>query len=213
MNPPPRLSQSRMQDRYTTDTILVNSKITKPSSPTRIRTRNTSLEARDDHPFHHRAGIRRFVPAAAFLPEAPALCLKRKAWDSNPHSLSGTRISSAVRPTVSGYLPYQVDCRGIEPRSPGCKPSVLPLDEQPEEVRPGIEPGPRPYQGRVLPKHLQTNSTSDPGWNRTITLLDVGQASSPLDHGIISVTEEGVEPTESRASHARRFTCLRTRPD
>ena len=25
-----------------------------------------------------------------------------------------------------------------------------------QEVRPGIEPDPRPYQGRVLPKHLQT---------------------------------------------------------
>ncbi len=27
-------------------------------------------------------------------------------------------------------------------------------------------------------------SNNDPGWNRTIGLLDVGQASSPLDHGI-----------------------------
>ena len=27
--------------------------------------------------------------------------------------------------------------------------------------------------------------TSDPGWNRTSTFLDVGQASSPLDHGIM----------------------------
>ena len=26
------------------------------------------------------------------------------------------------------------------------------------EVRPGIEPDPRPYHGRVLPKHLQTDS-------------------------------------------------------
>ena len=26
-----------------------------------------------------------------------------------------------------------------------------------KEVRPGIEPGPRPYHGRVRPKHLQTN--------------------------------------------------------
>ena len=31
---------------------------------------------------------------------------KRKAWDSNPHAREGTRISSAVRPTVSGYLPF-----------------------------------------------------------------------------------------------------------
>ena len=54
----------------------------------------------------------------------------------------------------------RVDRRGFEPRFPGCKPSVLPLDEQPifvlQEVRPGIEPDLRPYHGRVLPKHLQT---------------------------------------------------------
>ena len=50
--------------------------------------------------------------------------------------------------------------RGVEPRFPGCKPSVVPLDQRPiylSEVRPGIEPGLRPYQGRVRPKHLQTN--------------------------------------------------------
>ena len=31
------------------------------------------------------------------------------------------------------------------------------------EVRPGIEPEPRPYQGRVLPKHLQTAVSVIPG--------------------------------------------------
>ena len=55
----------------------------------------------------------------------------------------------------------EVDRRGFEPRFRGCKPRVLPLDEQPicfrQEVRPGFEPDPRPYHGRVLPKHLQTN--------------------------------------------------------
>ena len=40
---------------------------------------------------------------------------------------------------------------------------------------------------------------SNPGWNRTITFLDVAQVSSPLDHGIkLSVTEVGVEPTQSQ---------------
>ena len=41
---------------------------------------------------------------------------------------------------------FQVDRRGVEPRLPGCKPSVFPLDQRPivrQEVRPGIEPGPR----------------------------------------------------------------------
>jgi hypothetical protein len=77
-----------------------------------------------------------------------------------------------------------VERRGIEPRLPGCKPSVFPLDQRPvsQEVRPGIKPDLRPYHGRVQPEHLQT---SDPGWNRTITLLHVAQASSPLDHGIV----------------------------
>jgi hypothetical protein len=41
-----------------------------------------------------------------------------------------------------------------------------------KEVRPGIEPGPRPYHGRVLPEHLQT----------------------------VVVTEVGVEPTGTRPS-------------
>jgi hypothetical protein len=35
----------------------------------------------------------------------------------------------------------------------------------------------------------------------------------PLDYGIVlSVTEVGIEPTESRGSRPRRFSCLRTRP-
>ena len=80
------------------------------------------------------------------------------------------------------------------------------------EVRPGIEPGLLPYHGSVRPKHLQTNFKSDPGWNRTITLLHVTQASSPLDHGTIRVTEAGVEPAKSPRSQRDRFACLRTRP-
>ena len=43
--------------------------------------------------------------------------------------------------------------------------------------------------------------------------LHVGQVSSTLDHGIVlTVTEVGIEPTESRGSRPRRFSCLRTRP-
>ena len=79
-----------------------------------------------------------------------------------------------------------VDPPGIEPGSPACRAGVVPLDHRPAvavdrmgvepitptlqesvapsvhaspclpEVRPGIEPGPRPYHGRVLPEHLQT---------------------------------------------------------
>ena len=70
------------------------------------------------------------------------------------------------------------------------------------EVRLGIEPSLPPYQSGMQPQHLQTkmfSNRSDPGWNRTITFLRVMQVSSPLDHGIkLSVTEVGVEPTQSQ---------------
>jgi hypothetical protein len=70
------------------------------------------------------------------------------------------------------------------------------------EVGLGIEPSLPLYQSGVQPKHLQTKvfpHCSDPGWNRTITFLVVNQAPSPLDHGIkLSVTEVGVEPTQSQ---------------
>ena len=88
------------------------------------------------------------------------------------------------------------------------------MDQPPkfQEVRPGIEPGPPPYRGGVLPEHLQTICVSDPGWSRTSTFLHVTQASSPLDHGTMSVTEAGVEPATSPGSRPGRFACLRTRP-
>ncbi len=108
--------------------------------------------------------------------------------------------------------------RGIEPRSPGCRPGIFPLDEQPIHQRSVRESNP----AFRLTKAVCSRSTyrpslpligSDPGWNRTITFLDVGQVSSPLDHGIrLSVTEVGVEPTKSRGSRPRRFASLRTRP-
>ena len=72
---------------------------------------------------------------------------QRKTRDSNPHAPKGNRVSTATRPTVSGYLPNQTH--------------------------------------------------SDPGWTRTIALLNVDQASSPLDYGIKqlnSVDPPGIEP-------------------
>jgi hypothetical protein len=41
--------------QYTTNTI--RDRLLIPSTPTRIRTRNPSLEARDDPPFHHRGSL------------------------------------------------------------------------------------------------------------------------------------------------------------
>lgn len=50
-----------------------------------------------------------------------------------------------------------MDRRGVEPRPLVCKTRVIARDPQPiTEVRPGIEPGPPPYQGGMPPEHLQT---------------------------------------------------------
>src|SRR5262245_35511883 len=95
-----------------------------------------------------------------------------------PSSRVENRLSRAARPTISGYLPFpathgdsgpelrharavsarwtmspsrkcQWTGRGVEPRSPGCKPGIFPLDEPPilvlREVRPGVEPDLPPY--------------------------------------------------------------------
>ena len=66
---------------------------------------------------------------------------------------------------------FRVDRRGVEPRLPGCKPSVLPLNEQPffPEVRPGLEPDLPPYHGGVLPQHLQTVASVIPDGFETPT--------------------------------------------
>ncbi len=71
----------------------------------------------------------------------------------------------------------QVDRRGVEPRFPGCRPGVVPLDQQPvrsspAKVRPRIELGPPPYKGGMPPAHSRTTAsllswTSRPGGSRT----------------------------------------------
>ena len=133
-----------------------------------------------------------------------------------------------------------VDPPGIEPGFPVCRTGVFPLDHGPvffsgppgsrtpitwvQTKRPPIGRAAHLFERSVResnPVPLLTTEvccrntyrpSSDPGWNRTITLLGVIQASSPLDHGIMSVTEAGVEPAKSRGSRPRRFACLRTRP-
>jgi hypothetical protein len=140
---------------------------------------------------------------------------RRKAWDSNPHPRQGARISSAARQAVSGYLPTcqwthpelnwdlrharavsspwtmspccRVDRRGLEPRSPGCKPGVLPLDEQPAFQRSVRELNPT----LVLTKDVCCHNTYRPSFSvipagiEPSHLLGVIQASLPLDHGIM----------------------------
>lgn len=97
-------------------------------------------------------------------------------------------VFCGLSPVVSWL--FQVDRRGVEPRFPGCRPGVVPLDQQPllfVVQRSARESNPVFLLTEEVcrAKHLQTDSHSDPGWNRTITFLVVTQASSPLDHGIV----------------------------
>ena len=167
---------------------------------------------------------------------------KRKARDLNPHDPKVARFSRPARRAVSGYLPYSfhrvesrelnpdfrhaiavssrwtmtplVERRGIEPRLPGCKPSVFPLDQRPVVLKRSVRelnPVFRLTTAACCRNTYRPVVKSDPGWNRTSTLLHVTQASSPLDHGIVfSVTRVGVEPTKSPRPQRDRFACLRT---
>ena len=62
------------------------------NGPTRIRTRNSSLEARHD--------IRFTIEPLTFGNS------ERKAWDLNPHDPKVARFSKPARRAVSGYLPF-----------------------------------------------------------------------------------------------------------
>ena len=111
----------------------------------------------------------------------------------------------------------QVDRMGVEPITPTLQGSVAPngmpahlvfFERSVRELNPAF----------FLTTEACGRNTyrpccaSDPGWNRTSTFLDVGQASSPLDHGIMSVTRVGVEPTKSPRPQRDRFAGLRTWP-
>ena len=108
-----------------------------------------------------RRGIRTHIPAVephglANRPGEPYPATFRIQW-THRESNSDFRHARAVssRWTMSPYV--QWTGRGIEPRSPGCKPGIFPLDEPPmSEVRLGIEPSLPPYQSGVQPQHLQT---------------------------------------------------------
>lgn len=93
----------------------------RASSSTRIRTWNTCLEDRHDQ---------------SISPSSHYIRLFSGRHGIRTHNSSDEAlISSEARQTVSGYLPFfvRVDRRGIEPRLPGCKPGVVPLDQQPEK--------------------------------------------------------------------------------
>ena len=105
---------------------------------------------------------------------------KRKARESNPHLAYEIRVSNAARQTVI-RLPSvsSVDRRGIEPRLPGCKPSVFPLDQRP-----------------VYPRGPFGNRT------RSSSLPRRRAAGTPTDH-FASVIPDGVEPSLSWLSPRR----------
>ena len=99
----------------------------------------------------------------------------------NPDFRNAIAVSSRWTMTPS------VERRGIEPRLPGCKPSVFPLDQRPVSQKRSLRES-NPVS--VLTTDVCSQNTyrpfveSDRGWNRTIDLLVVTQASLPLDHAI-----------------------------
>ena len=134
------------------------------------------------------------------------------------HRVESRGIEPRFPPCHSGVFPLDHDpvsgAPGIEPRLPGCKPSVFPLDQRPVVLKRSVRelnPVFRLTTAACCRNTYRPVVKSDPGWNRTSTLLHVTQASSPLDHGIVfSVTRVGVEPTKSPRPQRDRFACLRT---
>ncbi len=97
-NPLPRLSQSRVPSLYTTTTKF---------APTRIRTRNLSVETRHDHPFHHRGVSGRQGTRTLLSLRRPTLA----EWSGQP--ISGCLPISQWRPWESN--PPQLACKACSP--------------------------------------------------------------------------------------------------
>ena len=131
------------------------------------------------------------------------------------------RVELGSPPRQGGVFPLDhepvdsVDLMGVEPIAPTLQESVAASGMQARIAERSVRESNPSF--RLTTAACDRNTyrpccASDPGWNRTSTFLHVTQASSPLDHGIVSVTEVGVEPTKSRGSRPRRFADLRTRP-
>ncbi len=189
------------------------------SSPTRIRTWNTWLEARYDHPFHHQAISGR---------------------QGNRTLITLWRICLAGRPSepVSGYLPFVCFVSGVTENRTRRVSRELGRHAIAVSSRWTITPTHQWTAGESNPDYLSANQVSfhwtsspccfiersvrelnsafllttqvccrntyrpfiesDPGWTRTTgthaqrgSFLHVTQASSPLDHGINSSDRGG----------------------
>ena len=131
-------------------------------------------------------------------------------------------------PYPATFRIHRVESRGIEPRFPPCHSGVFPLDHDPVSGAPGNRTPITWVQAKCLPVRpaslvlkrsvresnpvsvLTTDvccrntyrplRNSDPGWNRTITLLHVTQASSPLDHGIVFFSDQSGSRTHKIAT-------------
>ena len=96
---------------------------------------------------------------------------RRKARDSNPHSPQGNRVSSAARPTVSGYLPvYRMDHRESNPDLLVASQASFHWTSSPlitTKVRPRIELGPPSYREGMRRTRGPEFTKNRPGGSRT----------------------------------------------
>jgi hypothetical protein len=116
----------------------------------------------------------------------PAIFREFKQWthrESNPDYRHAMAVSSrwTMSPSISsgphGSRTHHTDLARVSRPRRHAGPFIA-------EVRPGVEPGLRPYHGRVPPKTLTDRSHR--GRNRTGNLLVVTQTSWPLDYAMIS---------------------------
>ena len=131
-----------------------------------------------------------------------------------------SEIEPGFPPRQGGVVPLDhqpvvsVDLIGVEPITPILQGSVASIGMQAQLIERSVRelnPVFRLTTAACGRNTYRPVVKSDPGRNRTCSFLDVGQASSPLDHGIVfSVTRVGVEPTKSPRSQRDRFAGLRT---
>jgi hypothetical protein len=141
--------------------------------------------------------------------------IERKARDSNPHSRWGNRVSSAARPTVSGYLPDSV----LEWTTGESNPDLLVAGQASFRWTSSpflLKTSRGPPENRTRSPYLQGRDASGaladqfaPNMNpigssrreSNPRFLFVREVSLPLDHGTVNsvrhrVARVGVEPTD-----------------